>query len=216
MITVEKKERLKVKQETPFFPRGRLHQGVILFSLVLIFFQHSLQASTQRQNACAANMRVIQGAVEMYNLDHGVSPLPIDSGKLLGILVSENYLKSFVLCPGPKYTFGTTRGPSGIMEVWFPEAFFVEDPAFTSPEYRINALENVFCTFHGEIDEIPVRAKEAREKKYGKLLIPIMDLLNLPSPFGYFVFLGILVGFLSLCFWGFSLFTRLAGHQEKN
>jgi prepilin-type N-terminal cleavage/methylation domain-containing protein len=46
-----------------------------------------------REKACYANMRVILGAVEMYNMDTNAPQTSLDAA-FIGRLVSEKYLKS--------------------------------------------------------------------------------------------------------------------------
>lgn len=54
-----------------------------------------------REKACYSNMRVLLGAIEMYNMDHSEMMNEPDQGKL----TSDGYLKAEVACPetGGKY-----------------------------------------------------------------------------------------------------------------
>jgi len=51
-----------------------------------------------REKACYANMRVILGAIEMYNLDNPVMEKSINPA-VMEKLVNGNYLKSVPKCP---------------------------------------------------------------------------------------------------------------------
>ncbi len=163
-----------------------------LTALVLVFLSGlagQAAAGTQRQNACLANLRVLQGAVEMHDMD-STTPLPVDSPGLLDELRRGDYLKYPAVCPGPVFTFGTTRGNPGIMERLFPDAFLVTVPGASTPEYRLDASGSVYCTFHGSIDTIPARAEAARERAYTRRVLRLLDRLNIRSPFGEFFLLG--------------------------
>ena len=49
-----------------------------------------------REKACYSNMRVLLGAVEMYNMDHSTPLNTPDQTKLTG---NNGYLKAAVACP---------------------------------------------------------------------------------------------------------------------
>lgn len=57
-----------------------------------------------REKACYSNIRVLLGAIEMYNMDHSVMLDSPDQGKLTG----DGYLKAAVVCPetGGNYVGG--------------------------------------------------------------------------------------------------------------
>ena len=48
--------------------------------------------------ACAANQRVLLGAIEMYMMDHEEAPTNLDSAAILNKLVAEQYPKSAPVC----------------------------------------------------------------------------------------------------------------------
>lgn len=62
-----------------------------------------------RERACYANMRVILGAVEMYNMDHSVMIDRIGDADVgpHGILVRGQYLKSGISKPETKCSYDT-------------------------------------------------------------------------------------------------------------
>ncbi|OQB48589.1 MAG: Type II secretion system protein G precursor [bacterium ADurb.Bin157] len=66
-----------------------------------------------REKACYSNIRVLLGAVEMYNMDHSVPLETPDQSKLTG---ANGYLKSSVECPesGGKYE-GSNLSKDGLL-----------------------------------------------------------------------------------------------------
>lgn len=62
-----------------------------------------------REKACYANMRVILGAVEMYNMDH----TKMMSGVNISSLVSGKYLKSEISKPESGCSYKTTGDLTG-------------------------------------------------------------------------------------------------------
>lgn len=72
--------------------------GLVVAVAVPNFIKSREQARTK---ACFANMRVILGAIEMYNMDHSEMKhdLTMADVKEGGILIKENYLKSKVTTP---------------------------------------------------------------------------------------------------------------------
>ncbi len=67
----------------------------VTFTIPNIFYRHKAQPL---QHACYSNIRVIQGAIEMYNMDYKqmISNLDEEAWKNL---VSNNYLKKGIKCP---------------------------------------------------------------------------------------------------------------------
>ena len=66
-----------------------------------------------REKACYSNIRVLLGAIEMYNMDHSVMMDTPDQGKLTG---AAGYLKAAVVCPetGGSYV-GSNLSKDGIL-----------------------------------------------------------------------------------------------------
>ena len=56
-----------------------------------------LSRTSARQKACFSNIRLLQGAVEMYNMDHETMMKSLD----IDTLVKEHYLKESVMKPEP-------------------------------------------------------------------------------------------------------------------
>ena len=80
--------------------------------------------ASARQKACFSNQRVLQGAVEMYNMD--VSPENMMRKLELSHLVSGNYLKDYPSKPEPQCNYETSGD-------------------LTETGY-------VYCTFHGDVN----------------------------------------------------------------
>ncbi|MGM0599506.1 MAG: VIT domain-containing protein [Candidatus Rifleibacteriota bacterium] len=86
-----------------------------------------------RVKACYANMRVLLGAVEMYNMDH-TDMMTVVTEKEVDILVQEGYLKSRLTHPTNECAYGT-----------------------------IGDLSNsgyICCLEHGTVEDIPEGTKE--------------------------------------------------------
>ena len=81
---------------------------------------------TAQRRACFANQKVLMGASEMYNLDHGTQLKTLDA-KTLGELVSQGYLKPIPEDPG--------QGEG------------------TSGHYSMQPDGSVKCSFHGGVNE---------------------------------------------------------------
>jgi hypothetical protein len=61
--------------------------------------------------ACAANQRVLMGALEMYFMDNEFAPLASDSETVIKMLVDQQYLKAAPVCPNKgKYIFTLVEG----------------------------------------------------------------------------------------------------------
>ncbi len=77
--------------------------GLVIAGIILAIFIPMTGRSgarvRARSKACAANMRVLQGAIEMYNMDHEKMLSQFEESTL-DLLVSGKYLKSRPICPG--------------------------------------------------------------------------------------------------------------------
>lgn len=101
------------------------------------------KARTQaRIKACFANMRVIQGAVEMYNMDHDVM-MDIVTENELDILVKEKYLKAMPVKPEEGCWYGCKGDVS-------------QDGV-------------VVCALHGSVEE-PIIPEESKSGPTGDLI----------------------------------------------
>jgi Ca-activated chloride channel family protein len=78
--------------------------GFVPFAVAIPNFRKARQQA--RGKACYANMRVILGAVEMYNMDH-TDMMTVVTEKELDILVQEGYLKSKITHPTNECAYGT-------------------------------------------------------------------------------------------------------------
>jgi prepilin-type N-terminal cleavage/methylation domain-containing protein len=67
-----------------------------------------------REKACYSNIRVLLGAIEMYNMDHSQMLGTVDQTKLTG---AAGYLKAAVACPesGGNYTAAGNLVTDGVI-----------------------------------------------------------------------------------------------------
>lgn len=66
-----------------------------------------------REKACYSNIRVLLGAIEMYNMDHSVMMNSPEQSKLTG---TNGYLKAEVVCPETGGTYeGSNLSQDGIL-----------------------------------------------------------------------------------------------------
>ena len=78
--------------------------GFVPFAVAIPNFRKAREQA--RGKACHANMRVIMGAVEMYNMDH-TEMMTVVTEKELDILVQGGYLKSRITHPTNECQYGT-------------------------------------------------------------------------------------------------------------
>jgi prepilin-type N-terminal cleavage/methylation domain-containing protein len=65
-----------------------------------------------REKACYSNIRVLLGAIEMYNMDHSVMMDSPDQNKL----TTNTYLKAAVVCPETGGTYqGSNLSKDGVL-----------------------------------------------------------------------------------------------------
>ena len=88
--------------------------------------------------ACINNLRMIDGAKDLYMLEHGADPADIAD------LVRENILAAHPTCPaGGTYTLGAGG----------------EDPTCSIPDHELPSSTSVLTPIH----PVPAPAREARE-----------------------------------------------------
>ncbi|MFZ2957506.1 MAG: hypothetical protein WA705_11495 [Candidatus Ozemobacteraceae bacterium] len=82
-----------------------------------------------RVKACYANMRVMLGAVEMYNMDNSVllSKITEDDVSATGILVSKQYLKSAISHPETGCSYSSSGDLTATGKIRCALHGFVED-----------------------------------------------------------------------------------------
>jgi prepilin-type N-terminal cleavage/methylation domain-containing protein len=87
----------------------------ILAAIAVPNFRKARQQA--REKACYANMRVILGAVEMYNMDH-TSMMSTMSSSMIDSLVSGDYLKSKITPPesGCSYSHTSDLTDDGLIQ----------------------------------------------------------------------------------------------------
>ena len=87
--------------------------NVILFSLCCFFIidrylNRDSAWEKSRKKACYANMRLLLGAVEMYNMDHSTCIKAIsqsDYSDKNSILISQKYLRNYLVLPTENCTY---------------------------------------------------------------------------------------------------------------
>ncbi|GAB4282667.1 MAG: hypothetical protein Kow0029_28360 [Candidatus Rifleibacteriota bacterium] len=78
--------------------------GFVPFAVAIPNFRKAREQA--RGKACYANMRVLLGAVEMYNMDHA-EQMTVLTDKEIDILVQEKYLKAPITKPETGCSYGT-------------------------------------------------------------------------------------------------------------
>ncbi len=154
-----------------------------------------------RQRACFSNQRVLQGAIEMYNMDNNVmleTALPGgDFGDIETLLVREKYLKDYLEPPEEDCSYGfinITKDGSV-----FCKYHGTIDSSYVSPiipEYDKN-LEKPFSFNY---KETKIRIK--REREYKKFLDITGQIVKSP-PFLIFAVIFIII------------FTLMIGGKNK-
>jgi Ca-activated chloride channel family protein len=84
--------------------------GFVPFAVAIPNFRKAREQS--RVKACYANMRVLMGAVEMYNMDH-TDQMTVLTDREIDLLVKEKYLKSHITRPETGCNYGTIGDLSG-------------------------------------------------------------------------------------------------------
>jgi competence protein ComGC len=157
--------------------------------LILLICAPAAQATEMAgQKACAANLRIIEGAIEMYEID-GKPVTDLLNKDYLQVLLDEGYLKSKLQgCPGAYLLVPGVLWGKKLIDL---------PGSDTRPEYRLrqNAAGRyeVFCTAHGNFEELKKLEGEytARYRKTtGFAAIGLMFLLGS----GVFVYLKITAG----------------------
>ncbi len=126
--------------------------------------------------ACSANMRVMTGAIEMFNMDHEKMATDLD----LKALVGQNYLKDEPRCPAQgeyRYLPGKEAGDftiecslHGTVEAPKKPSAAVADAA--SPEARrFAALERIRFVMHPQGSHIKVAVTDPQVKAEGKKML---------------------------------------------
>ena len=129
-----------------YYAKGCLSKLAILFFIFLYIVinvitslpEKKFDHSRSREKACFSNIRVISGAVEMYNMDHSVMMTNLD----INALVQERYLKSAV------------TGPE-------KECEYLTEGDLTEDGY-------IYCKLHGDIGKLKEKEIQARKEEEEK------------------------------------------------
>jgi len=88
---------------------------IILFMMFGLFFSGSnshnnaAYKANAKKKSCVANMRTLEGAAELYNMEHVIVNIPALDFNLEKDLKQQGYLKSVPICPdGGRYSLKTT------------------------------------------------------------------------------------------------------------
>lgn len=125
---------------------------ILLVSLSLCgcFNLHRIRSSGgSRIKGCAANMRVLLGAIEMYNMDFTDKITRLNS-YTIDQLIKGNYLRGRMpQCPeGGTYLATDQSEESSIFEAEKPQKPLSDKEALAVPDICIR------CTIHGTLDDI--------------------------------------------------------------
>lgn len=151
--------------------RGSLAQGILVIVVLLVFVMVLLPNHRGSRTgpwlfkACYANMRVLLGAIEMYNLDHREAfPREISLNSTLqnDYLMKGKYLKAEVICPKgliPSPTLRVAKVESFLAETVFPITLlhgpFLRMMGYrlapAPGEYFLSSQTEVLCNLHGKL-----------------------------------------------------------------
>jgi hypothetical protein len=94
---------------------------------------------------CFKNMRKIEAAIEMYNMDHN-DPIKILTPDTLEQLVNEKYLEAMPVCPA-----GGIYGSENDVSEFSPPASDNEDESLSEMYERLDQGGKIKCTVHGAL-----------------------------------------------------------------
>lgn len=118
-------------------------RAALLLLLVLAVAPVAASRESARHKACAANQRVLVGAIEMYNMDKP-APLKVINPSTLSMLVKEQYLKSPLTPPDP----GCSYSGKDL------------DKDLSNPD---SLHEKISCAFHGRLSDIQKLSEEIQQ-----------------------------------------------------
>ncbi len=134
---------------------------LLVFASVNLAWGLTKSRFSARYKSCLSNIRILQGTVEMYNMDHSTQMDDIDE-ESMQILVKENYLKSIPQGTESscKYTVSNKLSENGV----------------------------IYCEYHGgaDIEKFPpnpeVKEKIESQKRWSRIM-------ELQESFGIVIFL---------------------------
>lgn len=176
-----------------YFNKRNMMKKNLLFLIILCFslFLNPVYARrvSARDKACFSNQRVIQGAIEMYNMDHSVMISSIedvgtDEGghleptpNLNGYLKSVNYPES--QC---RYRYNSDENKEMVYCVYHGSV------GFSYEAYRNNKLDpSIIPPAQEYLDELE---RKRREKEF-------QNMMNYLIPIGVFIMIGTIIWALS-------------------
>ncbi|RCK78150.1 MAG: hypothetical protein OZSIB_1799 [Candidatus Ozemobacter sibiricus] len=108
--------------------------GLLWIGLATIGCTDNAKNDRARAKACSANMRVLMGAIEMYNMDYSDHPIRVLEEKMYqrgGLLLEKKLLNAPLRMPTEKCRYRSTGDLSS-----------QKDPGI------------IFCNFHGSVDDL--------------------------------------------------------------
>ncbi|NCB39569.1 MAG: hypothetical protein EOM80_12475 [Erysipelotrichia bacterium] len=180
------------------------HVKIIPIIFVLLFaFPYGSLAWESSEHRCKMNIRVIEGAIEMYAMNSGNHEFT-DEKQLKHVLIEGKYLKTDtpLHCSSPTFNYGNpivqARFLTGsIVRVFFPSYFEISAPS-EDLNYEIASNGKVTCPFHGSLTTWDFRKNEVRVKKFGSFKLWIIDALDTPilSLLGLIIFFPVTGGLI--------------------
>lgn len=122
---------------------------VLVIGIIALIWKlptHRCRRGGAREKSCYANMRVILGAIEMYNMDHPVMLDHVDPG-VLAQLRAGKYLK----CNEGPFCYGNPPQYPLHLECLFPE-FFPSPRNEYSSIGDLTGTGAVCCPSHGTVE----------------------------------------------------------------
>lgn len=152
----------------------------LLLVLAAGLLPRMLLAGWSPQGRCAANLKVLADAIEMYELDTSSRLESFDEGTI-ALLRQGRYLGGDLHCPGALYGYWRTRGGPTWFERQVPSWYRAEIPLAGPLEYRRAADGTISCSAHGAAEGFRERAERARPRQPDILMAGLGGLLLLGS-----------------------------------
>lgn len=130
---------------------------LMILSYIPLMGMSFRSAGYAREKACYANMRVLLGAVEMYNMDHSVM-MDFLNPKNASSLHRDGYLKTPINeCPGdlsPRYSNAFIQARLETLSGNLRQPMFAYNRTAGGPYLGANLASDgrIVCSMHGTVD----------------------------------------------------------------
>jgi len=129
---------------------------LVLLILTSVRITTRVSFSPAREKSCYANMRVVLGAVEMYNMDNSIFLEEVGTGTVEW-LRSLSYLKAAVLCPDTQFSDPHKRFIKARLDTLAANLGKHEISSWLLPlsEYRgqhMSTTGRISCPHHGTVE----------------------------------------------------------------